>query len=174
MQAIEVILYVQGNIYTSFIFTSFTLVVSRQFKPQAAVVTTAFSKGGAYQDKSMSQIISLLSQLLQGEFKTRGNHLQVKKEKITWCKNKPVYSNQTIVHVPVCNENLETMSWLGHPSVWDTLYTVSSSTVKLLHFPTVSMDSCRKTSVTMNTMFDVLPTDQNCLFLPNIEKIKVN
>lgn len=96
MQAIEVILYVQGNIYTSFIFTSFTLVVSRQFKPQAAVITTAFSKGGAYQDKSMSQIISLYSQLRQGKFKTRENHLQKKKEKITWCKNNPAYSNQTI------------------------------------------------------------------------------
>lgn len=44
------------------IFTpSFILVVSRQFKPQAAVITTAFSKGGAYQDKSMSQITSLIT-----------------------------------------------------------------------------------------------------------------
>lgn len=92
--------------------------------------------------------------------------------KITRRVNNPVYSNQTIV--PVCNGNWETLSWLGRPSVWDKLRTVSSSTEELLHFPTVSMDSSHKISVTMNTMFDVLPMDQNCLFLPNNVKIKVN
>lgn len=94
--------------------------------------------------------------------------------KITLGENNPVYSNQAIVHVPVCNGNRETLSWLGRPSVWDKLRTVSSSMAELLHFPTVSMDSSHKIFVTMNTMFDVLPMDQNCLFLPNNVKIKVN
>lgn len=43
------------EIFTPVLFS----LLSPLFKPQAAVITTAFSKGGAYQDKLMSQIISL-------------------------------------------------------------------------------------------------------------------
>lgn len=48
-----------GKYLHQFYFHHFHPFISRQFKPQAAVITTAFSKGGAYQDKSISKIISL-------------------------------------------------------------------------------------------------------------------